>query len=645
MSESTQHILTRIRSPRVQITYDVEIGDAVEKKELPFVIGVLSDLAGQTQKEIPSLKERKFIEVDRDNFSDVMTALMPRLSFSVPALGGGENAQLSVELFFESINDFSPERIVKQIPSLEKIYTSRVRLTDLVSKLDGHDGLDAELQKLFGSPELLQRLQQEALSEEGAETPEINRMIEDGQAVRDPSQMENARALLKEFILQLAGAGEDFPKDSYGFILQSIKKLDNQLSEQLDEILHHPDFQKLESSWRGFHYLVTNSETGEGLKLRLLQISQKEMVRDLEKAMEFDQSQLFKKVYEEEYGTFGGNPFSCLVADFEFGRHPQEIETLRKLSNIAAAAHAPLLTAASSKLFDMGSFGEIGNPRDLGKIFESTELIKWNSFRKTEDSRYVALLLPHVLMRQPYGAATSPVETFDYEEQVDGEDNRNFCWGNPAYVMAQRIANAFALYGWTAAIRGVEGGGLVENLPVYSFKTTNGDLNMKCPTEVTITDRREKELSDLGFIALCHCKGKDFAAFFGGQTAQKPKIYNTEDANANALVSTRLPYMLNASRFAHYIKVMMRDKIGSFMSRDDVADYLQDWIGDYILLSDAAPQEIKAQFPLREAKVEVLDVPGKPGAYKAVLFLRPHFQLEELTASLRLVANLPAPVA
>ncbi|MGL4825619.1 MAG: type VI secretion system contractile sheath large subunit, partial [Alphaproteobacteria bacterium] len=416
MSESTQHILTRIRSPRVQITYDVEIGDAIEKKELPFVIGVLSDLAGQTQKEIPSLKERKFIEVDRDNFSDVMTALMPRLSFSVPALGGGENAQLSVELFFESINDFSPEKIVKQIPSLEKIYTSRVRLTDLVSKLDGHDGLDAELQKLLGSPELLQRLQQEALSEEGTETPEINRMIEEGQAVRDPSQMENARALLKEFILQLANAGEDFPKDSYGFILQSIKKLDSQLSQQLDEILHHPDFQKLESSWRGFHYLVTNSETGEGLKLRLLQISQKEMVRDLEKAMEFDQSQLFKKVYEEEYGTFGGNPFSCLVADFEFGRHPQEIETLRKLSNIAAAAHAPLLTAASSKLFDMESFGEIGNPRDLGKIFESTELMKWNSFRKTEDARYVALLLPHVLMRQPYGAATSPVETFDYEE-------------------------------------------------------------------------------------------------------------------------------------------------------------------------------------------------------------------------------------
>jgi type VI secretion system protein ImpC len=427
--------------------------------------------------------------------------------------------------------------------------------------------------------------------------------------------------------------------------MQSIQKLDETISTQLDEILHHPDFQNLESSWRGMAYLVMNTQTSASIKLRFLQISRKEMMNDLEKAVEFDQSQLFKKIYEEEYGTFGGHPFSCLVADFEFGRHPQDVETLKLLAHIAAAAHTPLLTAASPRLFDMGSFSELGSPRDLQKLFESTELIKWNSFRDMDDARYVALLLPHVLMRQPYGSQTISVEEFNYEESVDGEDNKKFCWGNPAFVMAQRITNAFFLYGWTAAIRGVEGGGLVEDLPTYTFKTSRGDIAMKCPTEVTITDRREKELSDLGFISLCHCKGKDYAVFFGAQTAQRPKLYNTDEANANALVSTRLPYILNASRFAHYLKAIMRDKIGSFMSREEVATYLQNWVGNYILLSDFASAEVKARFPLREARINVLDVPGKPGAYRAVIFLRPHFQLEELTVSLRLVANLPASTA
>lgn len=641
MSESTQHILTRIRAPRVQITYDVEIGDAIEKKELPFVVGVLSSLTGHGSDPVTSLKERKFIEVDRDNFNDVIKSLLPQLNLQVSKVQGEEET-FGVSLRFESMDDFSPERIVKQVPELDALYASRIKMTDFVSKLDGHDGLDLELQKLFEDQGLLEKLKAEGTGE-GGETPQMDQIV--GQIARDPSQEEGAKDLLKEFVAQLEQAPEDHPKNAYGFVLQAIERLDAKLSAQLDEILHHPEFQKLESSWRGFHYLVRNAETGSSLKIRLLQLDYKEMVRDLERAIEFDQSQLFKKIYEEEYGTFGGNPFSCLVADFEFGRHPQEVETLRKLSNIAAAAHTPLLTAASPKLFDMQRFNELGNPRDLGKIFESTELVKWNSFRASEDARYVALLLPHVLMRQPYGSNTQPVESFNYEESVDGQDNGKFCWGNPAYVMAERITNAFSLYGWTAAIRGVEGGGLVENLPVYTFKSASGDTHLKCPTEVAITDRREKELSDLGFISLCHCKGKDFAAFFGGQTAQKPKLYNTAEANANALVSTRLPYMLNASRFAHYVKVMMRDKVGSFMSKEDVADYLQDWIGEYILLSDFAPQEVKAEFPLREAKIDVLDIPGRPGAYRAVLFLRPHFQLEELTASLRLVTTLPEPAA
>ena len=291
----------------------------------------------------------------------------------------------------------------------------------------------------------------------------------------------------------------------------------------------------------------------------------------------------------------------------------------------------------------METFESLATPRDLSKLFESSDMAAWRSFRQSEDARYVTLVLPHVLMRLPYGPETVPVEGLNFVEKVDGVNNSKFCWGNAAYALAQRITHAFAAYGWTAAIRGVEGGGLVEALPAYTFKSSDGDVILKCPTEVTITDRREKELSDLGFIALCHCKGTDYAAFFGGQTSQEPKVYNIADATANANLSARLPYILASSRFAHYVKSIMRDKIGSFMTRNDVSIFLNNWIANYVLLNDGAPQAIKAQYPLREARIDVEDIPGKPGSYRAIIYLRPHFQLEEFTASIRLVANLPKP--
>jgi len=475
---------------------------------------------------------------------------------------------------------------------------------------------------------------------------QLDKIIVNGKLARDDSQKDAARDLVNEFVNQVVAVGDNISsKESLTFISKRIQELDGLISTQLNEVLHHPDFQKLEGSWLGLNYLVTNTDTNAHLKLRLLNITKQELLKDLEKAVEFDQSQLFKKVYEEEYGTFGGHPYSCLVGDFEFGRHPQDMALLEKVAGVAAAAHAPFISSASPRLFDMDSFTQLSVPRDLGKLFESTELIKWRSFRDSEDSRYVTLTMPHILMRLPYGPDTVPVEGFNFMEEVDGTDNGKFCWGNAAYALAQRITNAYTFFGWTAAIRGVEGGGTVEGLPTYTFKTTDGDIALKCPTEIAITDRREKELSDLGFLSLCHCKGTDFAVFFGGQTAQKPKVYNTDDANANATISARLPYIMAASRFAHYIKVMMRDKIGSFMTKGEVSKFLNTWIANYVLLNDDAPQAMKAKYPLREARIDVFDVPGKPGSYRAIVYLRPHFQLEELTASLRLVANLPPPPA
>jgi len=473
----------------------------------------------------------------------------------------------------------------------------------------------------------------------------LDQIVLDGKMIRDESQTPYAKDLISEFVGQVLDEGMTVGKDTVTSIKTRIAQIDELLSQQVNEVMHHPDFQANEAAWRGLQYLVMNSETGQHFKIRLMNITKQEIVKDLEKAIEFDQSTLFKRVYEDEYGTFGGNPFSVLVGDYEWGRHPQDVATLEKLSNVAAAAHAPFISAASPKLFDWGSYTEMPGPRDLAKGFETAELTKWRSFRESEDSRYVALSMPHILMRIPYGPDTKPVEEFNFVENVDGKDHAKYLWGNSAYAMAQRIGNAFSQYRWCAAIRGVEGGGVVEGLPTHTFKTDEGDVVLKCPTEVSITDRREKELNDLGFISLCHCKGTDYAAFFGGQTTNKPKTYNTDQANANSRISAMLPYMLASSRFAHYIKVIMRDKIGSFMTKENVATFLNNWISQYVLLDDGAPQSLKARYPLREALVDVTEVAGKPGCYKAVPFLKPHFQLDELTVSIRLVAELPPPAA
>lgn len=473
----------------------------------------------------------------------------------------------------------------------------------------------------------------------------LDRIVQDGRMVQDESQEPYARGLLTEFVNQVVAQADTAPGNVVDAINARIAQIDLLISDQLNAVIHAPEFKKLEATWRGLSYLVHNTETSTRLKIRVLNTSKADLLRDLEKAFEFDQSALFKMVYEEEYGTFGGAPYGLLIGDYEFGRHPQDMALLEKISNVAAAAHAPFIAAASPKMFGMDSLTDLGAPRDLAKIFEAADMAKWRSFRGSEDSRYVSLALPHMLLRLPYGPDTKPVDGVDFVENVTGRDHSKYLWGNAAWALGARITDAFARYSWCAAIRGVEGGGKVEGLPTHTFRSDDGDIALKCPTEVTITDRREKELSDLGFISLVHCKNTDFAAFFGGQTANKPKLYDTNEANANSRISAVLPYVLASSRFAHYIKVMMRDKIGSFMTRGNVESYLQRWMSNYILLSDEGSQSEKARFPLREGRVDVTEVPGRPGAYRAVVFLRPHFQLEELSASIRLVADLPSPAA
>ena len=471
----------------------------------------------------------------------------------------------------------------------------------------------------------------------------LDQIIDQGRMARDESQRSRAKDLISEFVGQVMEGAMTVSKDTEAMINARIAQIDKLLSDQLNEVMHHDDFQKLEASWRGLFYLVSQSETGEKLKVRVMNTTKNELLKDMEKATEFDQSTLFKKIYEEEFGMFGGASYGALIGDYEFGNHPQDLSLLEKISQVAAASHAPFISAASPKMFNLDTYTELGQPRDLAKIFQSVDYAKWKSFRDSEDSRYVALALPHVLSRLPYGAANVPVENFNFEEDVTGTEHDKYLWGNAAYALGSRLTDAFAKYHWTAAIRGVEGGGLVQGLPVHTFKTDEGDVALKCPTEIAITDRREKELADLGFIPLVHCKGTDYAAFFSTQTSNKAKTYDTDAANANARLSSQLQYILAISRFAHYLKSIMRDKIGSFMTRKEAEDFLNRWIAQYVLLDDSAGQDAKASHPLREARIDVSEIPGKPGAYRAVAFLRPHFQLDELAVSLRLVADLPPP--
>ena len=472
----------------------------------------------------------------------------------------------------------------------------------------------------------------------------LDQIVDQGKVGRDAETRDRGKDLVKRFVAEVLEGSMTISRDTETMINARIAQIDHLLSLQLNEILHQADFQRLEASWRGLKFLMSQSETGTMLKIKVLNVSKKDLLRDLQRAPEFDQSALFKKVYEEEYGVFGGTPFGCMIGDYAFDKSGQDMELLEKISNVAAAAHAPFLSSASADLFSMEKFTDLDQPRDLAKIFDTTEYARWKTFRQSEDSRYVALTAPRVLMREPYGSATVPIEAFNYEERVDGTNHDAYLWGSSTWAIGANINKAFASYGWCATIRGVESGGLVEGLPVHNFRTEAGELVMKCPTEVQITDRREKELADLGFAALVHQKGSANAAFFSVQSCQKPKVYDTPQATASARLSAQLPYIFATSRFAHYLKVMMRDKIGGYTSRGEVDAFLNRWIQQYVTGSDAAAS-IKAQRPLAEARIDVVEVPGKPGVYRAVAFMRPHFQLDELGVAMRLVAELPPPAA
>ena len=476
-------------------------------------------------------------------------------------------------------------------------------------------------------------------------TQESDSLLDQVLEATPSAQQDRVKDWMTALAEQVSSGTISWDKNVTRTLRRSVEAIDELISKQLAAIVHHPDFQKLEGTWRGLNYLVHNSQTGTNLKVKVLNTTKRELFKDLDSAAEFDQSILFKKLYEDQFGLAGGEPYGALIGDYEFSNHPEDVDMLTKISGAAAAA---FLSSAGPAMFGLKSYTELAKPRDLAKIFESPDYTSWRSFRESDDSRFVTLTLPRVLARLPYGKATKPVDEFDFEEgELDSKGrpramvHEDYCWMNAAYVLGVRLTNAFTSTGWCTAIRGAENGGKVESLPVHVFKSDDGDTDAKCPTEVPITDRREAELSNLGFLPLCHYKNQDYAVFFGAQTAQKPKVYDKPAATANASIAARLPYIMASSRIAHHLKIIARDRIGSFLEPTDCQDWLNNWISNYVCKDDKPSAEMKARYPLADANIEVKEIPGKPGSYNAVAHLRPWLQMEELTSSLRLVASIP----
>jgi type VI secretion system protein ImpC len=477
-----------------------------------------------------------------------------------------------------------------------------------------------------------------------AELGEFEALLNREFKARDVEKQSAVQAAVRTLAQQALASTNLISSDALKTISGIIAEIDRKLSEQINLIIHHEDYKALEGSWRGLHHLVNNTEVDENLKIRVMNISKNDLKKTLKKfeGNAWDQSPIFKRLYEDEFGSPGGQPYGALIGDYHFDHSPEDVKLLGNMAQIASAMHAPFIAGAAPTVLAMDSWQELSNPRDLTKIFQTADYAAWRSLRESDDARYLGLAMPRFLSRLPYGAKTVPLEEFAFEEDTEGADHSKYTWSNAAYAMGVNITRSFKLYGWCARIRGTESGGVVEGLPVHSFPTDDGGVDMKCPTEIAITDRREAELAKNGFMPLSHYKNTDYAVFIGAQSLQKPAVYDDPDATANANLAARLPYLFATCRFAHYLKCMVRDKIGSFKERADMESWLNKWIKQFCVDGKIASESDKARRPLADAEVKVEEVPGNPGYYSSKFFLRPHYQLEGLTVSLRLVSKLPS---
>lgn len=663
---NSQTFLARKRPPRVQIEYEVELYGAEKNIQLPFVVGVMADLSGKPEEPLLPVYDRKFLEIDADNFDERLKAMKPRVAFRVSntLTGAGE---LLVDIIFENMDDFSPAAVAQKVKPLNILLSLRTQLSNLLAYIDGKPALADLITKALHDPTLLQSLASALRRENGAsqeakpaeaesqarcqsegDNTDVSEFVSllrkevEPRSDRTQKAIELAIGTLAEAVLSNSDLVCEVPDKTIEAI---IAEFDFQLTRQVNLIMHYEEFLTLESAWRGLRYLVDNTETDEMLKIRVMNISKKELGKTLKKfkGIAWDQSPMFKKLYEEEYGTFGGEPYGCLIGDYHFDHSPSDVELLGEIAIISAVSYTPFISGVAPSVLNMESWSELANPRDLTKIFQTPDYAAWRSLRESEDSNYLALALPSFLGRLPYGAKTVSVMEFDFEED-QGADRSLYCWVNSAYALAVNITRAFKLYGWCARILGFESGGAIEDLLVHMFPTDDGGIDTIGPTEITVTDRRALELARIGFMAFMQRKNTHIAAFIEAKSLHEPALYDDPDATRNAELSTRLPYILATCRFAHYLKCITRDKRYLFKDRTHGEAWLNQWINRYVEPDPLATELQKARRPLAGAEIVLEEVGENAGYYRAKFYLHPRYQLEGLTASQCLISMLPSPL-
>ena len=644
MRRTVQDKLSRVRPPHTTITYDVEVGDSIEKVELPFVVGVLADLAGTQTNKLSPLTERNFISIDQTNFERVIAAIQPRLNYKLDLQEENQwlpNKTLNVDLLFNSIDDFYPVRIVERVESLDVVYRLRCYLRDLLARMDGNDSLIDLTNKILTDSIMQHTLTTTYIGKTESEWSDIKldpvgeKLIAYGALIYDQSQLPKAKKMIGAFVTAVLNPWittkpTNHPADCVTLINSRINSIDSELSKALSLIMHHPEFQRLEGTWRGLAYLVNNTKTGDHLKIKVLNVSQSELLSDMANEQGIHESALHSLLYDGTNGIEGSEPYSVLIGDYEIGKSPLDFTFLRLISQIAKRVNTPFITNIYAKSFDQADMVNSQKLGDLSAIFDKTELMYWQNFQDFDFAHFVTLTLPRIMIRLPYSPQDNPVEEFSFVEEIESTENGNFVWSGSAFALAQRIANAYDLYHWTAAIQGVEDGGLVEGLPVYKFINDDNEKILISATQFVVKAASLDAIDGLGIMTICQQDDIDKFAFV-----------NSKDLKANKQHSLKgdpssLPYLLTACRFAHYIKLIMRDKFGSFMTAGNIEDYLNDWISQYVLLDDSATQVVAAAYPLRGAKVQVSDLPGRPGSFQTILYIKPHFQLKELSDSIRM---------
>jgi type VI secretion system protein ImpC len=596
MNDSKQNSISNL--PRVQITYDREENGAMISYELPCVIGIIADMTNVNTEEFSS---REFININQDNYNKIISSL----NITIDVSYSNEEFNISSPLAIKSIEDFHPINIIKKIPELDSLLEIKNQMQDLLIRIINNNKIHSALNSFIKSG-----------------TKELDFI--------NPSQLDYISKLFDSAKENITFTSENASDD----IRTYIATIDNKFSGFLNYILRHKDFQRFESTWRGIYYLIQNSKSD--IKIKLLHATIEDIRSDLSAPL--DKSSLFHKIYEQEYGTLGGSPYSLLLWDYYISSSSEDVQLLHNISSLSAISHSPSCLGVSPEMLDVSSFENLYDINSLNNLFESATKIEFNGFRDTEDSRYISLVLPKFMTRAPYGNGFNEVHGINYNETV--ATHSDFLWSNSVYAYGQKISESFSKYGWFSFVIGVENGGKTDNLPIFYYTKPNGDFIIKCPTEIAITDRRELELSKNGFISLCYAKNQNYAVFFSGQSCQKSLTYDDPVANGSAKLSANFVNIMNIARFAQYCKIIIRNKIGTMMDANQMSLFLNKWISKYVILGSNTPNYLKLKYPLTSASVTVVDQ-NDPGWYTATIYITPHKYLQGMSVSLRMVTKLP----